>query len=153
MLPPLWWRSMADHRTGNFLLDGLAANELQHLLPRLTKTSLVQKQSLNMPGEVIEQVYFPTSAVASIIATPDEGAAVEVGVIGREGLIGTPILLGSETASNEAYVQIAGTALQIPPAPYSTPLSRAGACAGGCCASRRPSVSKSRKAPPATPGM
>jgi CRP-like cAMP-binding protein len=105
---------MADYRTGNFLLDGLAADELQRLLPRLTKTSLIQKRSLNMPGEVIEQVYFPTSAVASIIATPDEGAAVEVGVIGREGLVGTPVLLGSETASNEAYIQIAGTALQMP---------------------------------------
>jgi hypothetical protein len=39
---------MADHHTGNFLLDGLAADELQRLLPRLTRTSLVQKQTLNI---------------------------------------------------------------------------------------------------------
>jgi len=107
---------MADHPTGNFLLDRLAADDLQRLLPHLTEISLVQKQTLNLPGQLIEHVYFPISAIASMIASPDEGAAVEVGVIGREGLIGTPVLLGSETASNEAYVQIAGTALRMPTA-------------------------------------
>ena len=104
---------MTDHFTGNTLLDRLAADELQRLLPHLTEISLAQKQTLNMPGQEIEQVYFPISAVASMVASPDEGVSVEVGVIGREGMIGTPVVLGWETASNETYVQIDGTALRM----------------------------------------
>lgn len=106
---------MSGHHTGNELLDGLAADDLQALLPHLEAVSLVQKQAINAPGQLIEQLYFPTTSVVSLIASVDEGAAVEVGIIiiGREGMVGTPVLLGSETASNEAYVQIAGAALRI----------------------------------------
>ena len=100
--------------TKNKLLDGLAAEDLQALLPHLTEISLPQKQTLNTPGQRIEQLYFPTSGIVSLIASLDEGGAVEVGIIGQEGVVGTPALLGSETASNEAFVQIAGTALRIP---------------------------------------
>ena len=75
---------------------------------------LVQSQTLNAPGAAIEHVYFPTAGVVSLIASLDDGSAVEVGLIGPEGMVGTPVLLGSETASNEAFVQLNGHALRIP---------------------------------------
>ena len=104
---------MPEHHTANQLLDGLPADDLEALLPHLEAVSLVQKQAINTPGQPIEQIYFPTTSVISLIASLEEGAAVEVGIIGREGMAGTPVLLGSETASNEAYVQIDGTALRM----------------------------------------
>jgi CRP-like cAMP-binding protein len=103
-----------DFKTGNQLLDGASADDLRRLLPHLEEVSLVQKQTINTPGQPIEQIYFPTAGIVSLVATLDEGAVVEVGVIGREGMVGTPVLLGSETASNEAFVQLDGTALRMP---------------------------------------
>ena len=105
---------MAEFLTGNQLLDGLAPDDLRRLLPHLEAVSLAQKETINRPGEPIEWIYFPTAGIVSLIALLDEGAAVEVGIIGWEGMVGTPVLLGSETPSNEAFVQISGTALRMP---------------------------------------
>jgi CRP-like cAMP-binding protein len=105
---------MPHPHTGNRLLDSLAADDLQLLLPHLTEISFTQKQTFNAAGEVIERIYFPTAGVVSLVTLIDEGVSVEIGIIGREGMVGTPVLLGSEIASNEAYGQIAGTALRIP---------------------------------------
>ena len=99
--------------TTNRLLDGVAADELERLRPHLEEVPLVQRQTINAPGAAIEQIYFPISGAVSLIASLDEGTAVEVGLIGPEGMVGTPVLLGSETASNEAFVQLAGTALRV----------------------------------------
>src|SRR3954467_4633459 len=98
VLPPGGARMQHTH-TGNRLLDGLAADDLQPLLRHLTEISVSQRQMLNKPGEVIEHVYFPTAGVISLVASLEEGATVEVGIIGFEGMVGTPVLLGSETAS------------------------------------------------------
>jgi CRP-like cAMP-binding protein len=100
--------------TGNQLIDGLPAQDIERLKPHLEAVPLVQKQTINAPGAPIEQIYFPVSGIVSMIATLDDGVAVEVGVIGSEGMVGTPVLLGSETASNEAFVQLNGTALRMP---------------------------------------
>src|SRR5215213_6577829 len=113
MLPPGGARMQHSH-TGNNLLDSLTADDLQPLLRHLTEIPVSQKQMFNRPGEAIEHVYFPTAGVISVVASLEEGATVEVGIIGFEGMVGTPVLLGSETASNEAFGQIAGTALRLP---------------------------------------
>ena len=106
--------SMISTPTGNKLLDGLAAQDLQRLRPHLEEVAFIQKQTLNAPGALIEDIYFPTAGVVSLIASLGDGTAVEVGVIGPEGMVGTPALLGSETASNEAFVQVNGNGLRMP---------------------------------------
>jgi CRP-like cAMP-binding protein len=100
--------------TTNRLLDGLAAQDLDRLRPHLEEVPLLQKQTINAPGVAIEHIYFPTSGVVSLIASVGDGTAVEVGLIGLEGMVGTPVLLGSETASNEAFVQLNGNGLRMP---------------------------------------
>jgi len=99
--------------TGNRLLDSLAASDLQRLRPHLEEVAIAQKQTLSAAGGAIEYAYFPTGGVVSLVAALAEGVTVEVGLIGWEGMVGTPILLGSEIASNETYGQIEGTALRI----------------------------------------
>lgn len=76
---------MSDRQTGNQLLNGLAGADLRRLLPHLEEVSLVQKQPINTPGQSIDQVYSPTTAVISMIASLDEGSAVELGSSGARG--------------------------------------------------------------------
>ena len=60
--------SMATNPTGNKLLDGLAANDLERLLPHFEKVSLGQRQTINTAGQAIEHAYFPTTGVVSLVA-------------------------------------------------------------------------------------
>ena len=67
-------------------LDGLAPVDRQRLLPHLESACRsLKRETINKPGQPIEQLYFPTAGIVSLIALLDEGAAVEVGIIGREG--------------------------------------------------------------------
>jgi CRP-like cAMP-binding protein len=104
---------MGGPPTKNKLLDGVPAQELERLWPHLEEVPLVQKRAINAPGAAIEHIYFPIVGAVSLIASLGEGVAVEVALIGPEGMVGTPALLGSETASNEAFVQLSGKALRI----------------------------------------
>jgi CRP-like cAMP-binding protein len=63
--------------------------------------------------EAIETVYFPTSGLISFVTTTEEGTTLEVAIVGREGMLGIPIVLGGETAFNDATVQIPGSGLRI----------------------------------------
>jgi CRP-like cAMP-binding protein len=105
---------MVGRPTGNRLLDGLPAEDLERLLSHLEEVPLTQRQPIHESAALIEDVYFPVTGAISLIATLADGVEVEVGLIGSEGLAGTPVLLGSETASNEAFVQLTGAALRIP---------------------------------------
>jgi CRP-like cAMP-binding protein len=61
----------------------------------------------------IEYVYFPNSGVVSFVAHMHEGASIEVGLAGREGMVGIPILFGDDVSQNEAIVQIADGAMRL----------------------------------------
>src|SRR6266487_2477433 len=64
------------------------------------------------PDEAIEHVYFLTNALVSIISMNSEGATVEIGLIGSEGMVGVPAILGGVTPYR-AVVQVAGEAFRI----------------------------------------
>ena len=100
--------------TGNRLLDLLAPEQLDRLRPHLTAEALELNQTLQQRGKPVESVVFPTSGMISIVATMRDGAAVEVGIAGREGMLGVQAVLGDEIALNEAMVQIPGSALRLP---------------------------------------
>jgi CRP-like cAMP-binding protein len=100
--------------TGNRLLDLLAPEQLDRLRPHLTAEALELNQTLQQRGKPVESVVFPTSGMISIVATMRDGAAVEVGIAGREGMLGVQAVLGDEIALNEAMVQIPGNSLRLP---------------------------------------
>jgi CRP-like cAMP-binding protein len=87
---------MVGRPTGNRLLDGLPAEDLERLLSHLEEVPLTQRQPIHESAALIEDVYFPVTGAISLIATLADGVEVEVGLIGSEGLAGTPVLLGSE---------------------------------------------------------
>jgi CRP-like cAMP-binding protein len=70
-------------------------------------------ETLYRPGEVIKYLYFPETAMISVIAYTEQGQSAEAGLIGFEGVTGIDVLLGSEQAANEHVTQLSGTALRI----------------------------------------
>ncbi|MCB8882192.1 Crp/Fnr family transcriptional regulator [Acidisoma cellulosilytica] len=74
---------------------------------------MTPRQDLCQPEAVIDSVYFPETGMISQVSNLDEGEQAEVGVIGREGMLGSALISGVETSYTEAMVQLAGTALRM----------------------------------------
>ncbi|MES2398447.1 MAG: Crp/Fnr family transcriptional regulator [Pseudomonadota bacterium] len=99
-----------------------AENHLIALLPRKDRTrllalcepvDLVLAEVLSDPGEPTRYVYFPTHGFISLIAVVKGSPGVEVGMVGREGMLGVQLALGVTAAPLHALVQGAGTAWRI----------------------------------------
>jgi CRP-like cAMP-binding protein len=97
----------------NDVLSALPREEYERLLPDLESVSLPRGERLYKSGERIEHVYFPGDALISLVTHMTDGAAIEVGLIGRDGMAGIPVLLGADIAFETAAVQIAGDALRM----------------------------------------
>ncbi len=100
----------------NDLLSMLPPAELALLRPLMTKVQLVNGQTLHEAGEPIEQVFFVQRGFVSMVAEADgDDPGTEVGLIGREGMVGLPVLLDPQAVSfNRAMVQMPGTAHRLP---------------------------------------
>lgn len=102
-----------DPGIANLILRALPRDEYQRILPYLQTTPLRPGQALYEPNDAIRFAYFPNSGMVSLVATMNDGTTVEIGITGREGFVGTPILLGFRVGAFRAVVQLAGEALQI----------------------------------------
>lgn len=97
----------------NHLLLALVREEYQHLLAHLDRVKLEVGEIVYKAGEEIHVVYFPETAVVSLLAMTEDGATTEVGIIGREGMVGLNVFLVGVSTHEEALVQVAGTALRM----------------------------------------
>jgi CRP-like cAMP-binding protein len=97
----------------NRLLSALPSGNLAQLLPKLQAVSLPVRKSLLVPQERIAAVYFIESGWASVVAQLNDGMQAEIGLIGREGMVGYPLIGGVETAFAETYMQAGGAGLQM----------------------------------------
>lgn len=97
----------------NRILLALPEPEFQTLRPLLTVQQLPRYASLHEPGALLEFVYFPNCGLVSLVVATREGKTVEVGVVGNEGLVGTPALVGLSSSPHRAVVQIAGEGFRI----------------------------------------
>jgi CRP-like cAMP-binding protein len=93
----------------NQLLASLSAADFDVLEPDLKSVTLKLRKDLEKPNRRIDAVYFPESGFASVVAI-QRGKEVEVGLIGREGMTGLPIVLGNHRSPHATYVQASGTA-------------------------------------------
>src|SRR5216684_6090622 len=96
----------AELPRGNRILDALPPKEYERLLPALSPVSFELKHLLLEPGKAIDTVYFPASAVVSLLTTMDDGSAVEVATIGNEGIIGVPVFLGAQALGARDFYQV-----------------------------------------------
>jgi CRP-like cAMP-binding protein len=74
---------------------------------------LVLKEVIYESGDLIRNVYFPASGIISLLAEVEDRATLEVGIVGREGMVGLPVFMGVKTSGNRAVVQGVGTALRM----------------------------------------
>ena len=109
MIPP----AQSSNFTENQILAALDKTEYQHLFSQLERVSLALGEQVYEADGPINHVYFPETAVLSMLATMEDGRTVEVGPVGKEGLVGLRIALGAKTTPDEVIVHIAGTALRL----------------------------------------
>lgn len=97
----------------NQLLASLSDAEYERLLPHLKHVSLPISEILCEAGDVMKYAYFPLSGMISMLSIQVDGANVEVGVIGSDGMLGLPIFLGNGIAPNKAIVQVSDNAMSM----------------------------------------
>ena len=97
----------------NLILAGLPRKEYAQLLTDMESVPLPPGEKLYKSGDVIEYVYFPGEGLVSLVTHMNDGTTVEVGIIGRDGMVGIPVLLGNDIAFEEAVVQIEGSAMRM----------------------------------------
>jgi CRP-like cAMP-binding protein len=98
----------------NRLLAALSADDYAMWAPHLTRVNLAFRATLHHAGEPVVAAYFPEQGYASMLATLGDGEAAEVGMIGFEGIIGLPLLFGTDRSPVEALVQSGGSASRLP---------------------------------------
>ena len=108
----------------NFLLAAIPAAEHRRLLAHCESIELPFGAQLYEQGERIQYVYFPTGGFVSLIASIDRRSRVEVGLVGKEGMLGVWLLAGVDAAPVRALVQGAGPALRIEAEAFSRALKR-----------------------------
>ena len=101
------------HQPVNRLLAALPAEEYERLLPHLEPVSLSLGETVYESGERMDYVYFPTDSIVSLLYTMLDGATAEMGLVGREGVVGIALFMGGDTMPNRAVVQGAGTVVRV----------------------------------------
>jgi CRP-like cAMP-binding protein len=97
----------------NRILLSLPKPDYEQLLPDLEFVPLPLSMILHEAGDRISYAYFINTGVASLIASNSDGGSVEIGLIGKEGLLESQVLMGAEKVSYRSIVQIAGQGLRI----------------------------------------
>lgn len=104
----------ANLPTINHILSALPEIEYQRLAPYLEEISLDSGQILQEPDELFEYVYFPNKAMISLVSIMTDGSTTEIGLVGNEGMVGLPVILGGQSTLSRSIVQIPGSAMKLP---------------------------------------
>ena len=92
----------------NQLLAAMSATDLALLRPHLQPVTMPLLKDMERPNRRIETVYFMETGIASVVAVQPDETRVEVGLIGREGMSATAVVLGGDQSPNSTYIQVAG---------------------------------------------
>jgi CRP-like cAMP-binding protein len=98
----------------NRLFSALPADVSERLRPHLEVVDLELRQSLYTANEPITHVYFPRTAVCSLVLTLDGDTQIEIATVGNEGMVGLPTFLGATSVPTEAFCQVAGQVVRLP---------------------------------------
>ncbi len=97
----------------NHLLAALPEPEWQRWLPQLEWVELPLGQVLYESGGTLSHVYFPTTAIVSLLYVMENGASAEIAVVGNEGIVGISLFMGGGTTPSRGVVQSAGNAFRL----------------------------------------
>ncbi len=99
-------------RYKNVFLASLPNIEIERLRPHLSPVTFKLRQQL-LDGHASRHVYFVEEGLASVVLTMKDGATIEVGVVGRDGVVGLPILLGGSQMPGRTFIQVEGSGFRI----------------------------------------
>lgn len=112
-LPGLEQKAATQDRIANNLLAALPRKDYLALLDGLEPVTLTYGTVLYEPDEPISHVFFPVDCLVSLLTTVEGRQAMEVGLVGREGMVGISLALGMDISSVRALVQGTGTAMRM----------------------------------------
>lgn len=104
---------ITEPQSRNRLLAALPAAEFNRLRDNLDHIELPLREIISPAGGAITHAYFPEDGLVSLVQPLSDGSSVEVGLIGREGFVGTVLMLGARSSPAEANVQLKGSATRI----------------------------------------
>lgn len=104
---------VAELRPGNRVLAALSPKVYRRIANGLEQVELEFDHVLFEPGDAIGQVYFPNDCLVSLLAAAGDGEPLEVGMVGREGMVGVPVALGRASSPVLVLVQGAGSAMRM----------------------------------------
>lgn len=97
----------------NLILAGLSGAERNALTPYLDRVTLTSGQVIGQPGHALQHVYFPLSCSVSLVSHTADGESAELALVGCDGLIGVPLVLGGRAMQHTLQVQCGGQALRM----------------------------------------
>lgn len=110
----------------NQLLAVLPEAELERWLPQLEWVEMPLGLVLYESGGTLGYVYFPTSAIVSLLYVMEDGASAEIAVVGNEGIVGISLFMGGESTSSRAVIQSAGRGFRLRGQTMKEEFNRAG---------------------------
>jgi CRP-like cAMP-binding protein len=115
-----------DGSRKNLLLAALPDMERQRWLPQLEPVDMPLGLVLYESGATLSHVYFPTTAIVSLLYVMENGASAEIAVVGNEGIIGISLFMGGESTPSRAVVQSAGKGIRLKAQVVKEEFNRAG---------------------------
>ena len=112
-VPPSAGQDGDGKTIGNLIVSALPQQEYKQFFPSLEFVRLKLHQLLHEAGEVIKSVYFLNDGLASVLTVMPEGKSVEVGLIGKEGFVGLPVVFGFKTSPLRVVIQSDATAYRV----------------------------------------
>ena len=97
----------------NQLLAALPNAEWERWLPQLECVEMPLGEVLHESGSTLSHVYFPTTAIVSLLYVMENGASAEIAVVGHEGIVGVSLFMGGESTPSRAVVQSAGQGFRL----------------------------------------
>jgi CRP-like cAMP-binding protein len=97
----------------NHLLASLPPDEFDRVLAHLSPVVLPLGKVLYESGDKLDFVYFPTTAIVSLLYIMENGATAEIGVVGNDGILGIALFMGGDTTPNRAIIQSAGEGFKM----------------------------------------
>jgi CRP-like cAMP-binding protein len=97
----------------NHLLRALPAAESERLFAHIELVPMALGDVLYESGSELRHVFFPTTAIVSLLYVMQDGASAEIAVVGNEGMVGVALFMGGETTPSRAVVQSAGHAYRL----------------------------------------
>ena len=115
-----------DDAQMNHLIAALPPDEFSRVRASLEPVTLALGEVIYESGEQLEYIYFPTTAIISLLYIMENGSTAEIGMAGNDGLVGIALYMGGSTTPSRAIVQSAGNAFRMPSRALNDEFSRGG---------------------------